>query len=105
MFVICVKKNNKQINPNEITRKVKDSAITIENWEIAINEIRRDKFVLQNVKLLGSMKNNIFDFKFKELNFADGTINAKGIYNFAKNTSKISFEAKNINSNRNNYRS
>lgn len=93
-------KKNKKINPNEITKKVKDIAMTINNWEIAINEIKRDKFVLKNVKLLGNMKNNIFDFKMQELNFADGTVNAKGVYNFAKNTSKMTFEANNINSNK-----
>ena len=89
-----------KIDPNEITKKVADTPITINNWEMAINEIKRDKFVLQNVKLLGSMKNNLFDFKMQELNFADGTINANGNYDFAKNTSKMTFEAKNINSNK-----
>ncbi len=95
-----VKKNNKTINPNEISRKVRDFAMTINNLEIAINEIKRDKFVLQNVKLLGSMKNNIFSFAMKDLSFADGTIHANGVYDFTKNTSKMTFEAKNINSNK-----
>ena len=94
------KKNNKKINPHEITKKVRNADITINNWEIVINEIKRDKFVLQNVKLLGSMKKNIFDFNMKELNFADGTIHAKGVYDFNKNTSKMVFAAKNINSNK-----
>ena len=94
------KKKNKKINPHEITKQVRNADITINNWEIAINEIKRDKFVLQNVKLLGSMKNNIFDFKMQELNFADGTVNANGVYDFTKNTSKMTFEAKNINSNK-----
>jgi len=89
-----------KVDPNEISQKVKDLAITINNWEILINEIKRANFVLQNVKLLGSMKNNIFDFKMQELNFADGTVNANGIYDFAKNTSEMTFEAKNINSNK-----
>ena len=91
-------KTNKKINPHEITKKVRDADVTINNWEIAVNEIKRETFVLQNVKLLGSMKNNVFDFKMNELNFADGIIKAKGIYDFAKNTSKMTFEAKNINS-------
>ena len=94
------KKKKKKINPHEITKQVRNADITINNWEIAINEIKRDKFVLQNVKLLGSMKNNIFDFKMQELNFADGTVNANGIYDFTKNTSKMTFEAQNINSNK-----
>ena len=93
-------KKNKKINPNEITKKVKDSAITINNWEIAINEIKRDKFVLENVTLIGSLKKHIFNFCMKEMKFADGIINADGFYDFAKNISKMTFEAKNINSNK-----
>ncbi len=89
-----------KIDAKEITKKVKDIDITINNWEILINEIKRDKFVLQNVKLIGSMKDNIFDFKMQELNFADGTISANGNYNFIKNTSKMVFAANNINSNK-----
>ena len=87
-----------KIDTKELSKQVKNAGITINDWEIAINEIKRDKFVLQNVKLLGSMKNNIFDFKMQELNFADGTVNANGIYDFSKDKSKMSFEAKNINS-------
>ena len=90
-------KNDKK-DSKDFSKKVKDSAITINNWEIVINEIRRDKFLLQNVKLLGFMKSNIFNFKMEELNFADGTVNASGIYDFSKDKSKMSFEAKNINS-------
>ncbi|MBQ9245372.1 hypothetical protein IJ182_03795, partial [bacterium] len=93
-------KPKRKLNPEDLTKKVRNADITINNWEIAINEIKRDKFVLQNVKLLGSMKNNIFDFKMQELNFADGKINAKGIYDFTKNISKMNFEARNINSNK-----
>ena len=93
-------KKSAKIKPEDFSKKVHDAAITINNWEILINEIRREKFVLQNVKLLGSMKNNIFDFKMQELNFADGTVNANGVYDFAKDTSKMTFEAKNINSNK-----
>lgn len=94
------KKTSKAINPEDISKKVRDAAITINNWEISVKEIIRDKFVLHDVVLLGSMKNNIFDFKMKELNFADGTINANGIYDFTKNTSQMTFEANNINSNK-----
>ena len=74
--------------------------MTINNWEIAINKIIRDKFVLESVKLIGSMKNNVFDFKMKEMKFADGIINANGFYDFGKNISKMTFEAENINSNK-----
>ena len=92
--------SQRTINPEDITKKVKDIDITINNWEILINEIKREAFILKNVKLTGSMKNDIFDFMMNDLNFADGIIHAKGIYNFAKNTSQMTFEAKNINSNK-----
>ena len=87
-----------KIDPNEITKKVADTPITINNWKISINEIRRDKFLLQNANLIGSMKNNVFDFKMNDLKFADGVIHANGVYDFAKNTSKMTFIAENINS-------
>lgn len=93
-------KKNKKIDSKEISEQVKNANITINNWEISVNEIKRDKFVLQNVNLLGSMKNNIFDFKMNDIKFADGIIHAKGIYDFSKNNSKMIFDAKNINSNK-----
>ena len=93
-------KKNKKFNSKDFSKKVKDTDITISNWEILVNEIKRDSFVLKNVKLIGSLKNHIFDFNMKDLNFADGVIRAKGIYDFAKNTSNMTFEAKNIDSNK-----
>ena len=94
------RKKNIKIDSKKISKKVKDIDITINNWEIAINEIIRDKFILKNVKLIGSLKNSIFDFNMQDLFFADGTVHAKGFYNFIKDTSEIIFEAKNINSNK-----
>jgi hypothetical protein len=93
-------KPKKKIDPNDLSKKVKESEMTINNWELVINEIKRDKFVLNDVKLIGSLKKNIFDFSMKDMKFADGLIHAKGIYDFAKNTSKMTFEAQNINSNK-----
>ena len=93
-------KQNKKTEPADFSKKVKDAAVTINNWEIGINEIIRDKFVLKNVNLTGGLKNHIFDFKMKDLGFADGIIRADGVYDFAKNISKMTFEAKNINSNK-----
>ncbi len=93
-------KPKKTIDPNDLSKKVKESEMTINNWELVINEIKRDKFVLNDVKLIGSLKKNIFDFSMKDMKFADGIIHAKGIYDFAKNTSKMAFEAKNIDSNK-----
>ncbi len=93
-------KRKRRPNSTQFPQKVKDIPITINNWEIVINEIKRDKLVLENVKLIGSLKNRVFDFKMNDLNFADGIIKADGVYNFAKDVSKITFEAENINSNK-----
>ena len=93
-------RHKNKLDSKELSKQVKDSGVTINNWEIAINEIKRDKFVLNNVKLIGSLKNSIFDFKMNDMSFADGTIKADGIYDFARNISKMTFEAKNINSNK-----
>ena len=91
---------NGKRDSKDFSKTIKENPMTINNWEIVINKIIRDKFVLENVKLVGSMKNNIFDFKMKEMKFADGTINANGFYDFGKDTSKMTFEAENINSNK-----
>lgn len=93
-------KKIKKIDPKDFTKKVHEADITVNNWEIIINKIQREGFIFENVNLLGSMKNSIFDFKMKELNFADGIVNANGIYNFANNSSNMTFIAKNINSNK-----
>lgn len=93
-------KPQKQINPEDLSQKVKNADITINDWEIGINEIKRDKFILKNVRLIGSLKKDLFRFNMKEMNFADGTINANGVYDFAKNTSNMTFKAENINSNK-----
>ncbi|MBR6163985.1 hypothetical protein IKQ26_08885 [bacterium] len=91
----------REVNAEEITKKVNEAPITIHNWQVLINEIRRgDHFELKNVDLSGALKNHVFDFNMKELSFADGTINANGAYNFKNNSAKMSFEAKNINSNK-----
>ena len=86
--------------PKDFSRTIKENPMTINNWEIAINKIIRDKFMLEDVKLIGSMKNNIFNFNMKEMKFAEGTINANGFYDFGKDFSKMTFEAENINSNK-----
>ena len=93
-------KKPKKAPPKDFSKTVKENPLTINNWEIAINKIIRDKFLLENVKLIGSMKNNIFNFDMKEMKFADGTINANGFYDFGKDFSKMTFEAENINSNK-----
>ena len=87
-----------QVDAKELTKKVNEAPLTINNWQVLINEIKREQFELKNVNLSGALKNNVFNFNMKELSFADGTINANGAYNFKDNSSQMFFEAKNINS-------
>jgi hypothetical protein len=93
-------RKHKKIHSKDFVQKIQQSNITVNNLEMVINEIKREAFVLNNVKLFGSLKNNIFDFTMKELDFADGKISANGNYNFKTHTSDMVFTAENINSNK-----
>lgn len=89
------KKTNQKI---DISSTVKNTDITIENWNIALNEIRKGKIVLNNIKLLGSLKENIFNFAIPKLDYAQGILSATGKYNFNNEFGVIDFTAKDINS-------
>ena len=84
---------------SDIASKIQDADITIENWEIKLNQIKKDRIVLNDIKLLGSLKDDIFRFWMPELEFAHGILAATGKYNFVNDSSCIDFNAKNINSN------
>lgn len=96
-----VKRGKKtSINKNfDISSKVKKADIDINNWKIKLNKIQKDKIALNNINLIGNLKDNIFNFSMPELSFAEGTLSAIGKYNFNDDSSKIDFRAKNINSN------
>lgn len=76
---------NRDIDAKEITFK--------------LGAFKRDNFILQDIVLNGSVKNNLFNFKMPDIYFADGTLSAKGFLNFDNKNSNITFLAKNINSN------
>lgn len=81
------------------SHKVKDFDLTIENWKIKINKIVKDRIVLNNVSLAGSLKNSVFKFQTSDIAFAKGTLGAKGLYDFKKKSSGVRFAAKNVDSN------
>ena len=83
----------------DISSKVKKADIDINNWRIKVNKIKKDKIILDDINLVGSLKNNIFNFDMKELSFAQGILSATGMYNFNNDSSKINFRANDINSN------
>ncbi len=79
--------------------KVKDVDLTIENWKIKVNKFTKDRIVLNNVSLTGSLKNSVFKFSTSDVYFAKGILSAKGLYDFRKNSSLMRFKAKNVDSN------
>ncbi len=86
-------------NIDEISSKVRDIDMTIENWDIKVNTLTMDRIVLKDIELLGNLKDSIFQFAMPELAFANGLLSGKGSYNFNNNSSSIDFSARNIDSN------
>ena len=82
-----------------VAHKIKDFDLTIENWKIRVNKIVKDRIVLNNVLLAGSLKNSVFKFQTSDISFAKGVLSAKGLYNFKKKSSGVRFSAKNVDSN------
>lgn len=78
--------------------KVKNIDITIDNWKIRINKVTKDRIVLNNINLTGNLKNNIFRFSTSGVRFAKGTLSAKGLYDFNKNSSLMCLKIKNVSS-------
>ena len=81
-----------------INRKIKNNDITIDSWKIKLNQIIQNRVVLENVCVSGALKNHIFDFVSSDIGFAEGTMSAKGFYNFKDASSVIDYNAQNINS-------
>ncbi len=81
-----------------LSSRVKDIDLTVENWKIKTSKIIKDKIVLNNVSLTGSLKNHVFRFSTSDIYFAKGTLSAMGLYDFKKNSSLLRFRAKNVDS-------
>ncbi len=79
--------------------KVKDIDVTIDNWKIKINRITKDRIILNNVSLAGSLKDGIFRFSTSDIYFAKGVLSAKGLYDFKKKYSAARFVAKRVDAN------
>lgn len=97
------KKRRKNRNFDDMRKKFysrpRDFDVTIDNWNIRMNELRSGQIILRDIFLYGSLQNKIFEFTMNKLSFADGILEANGRYNFEDNSSSVDFVAKNINSN------
>lgn len=91
--------NLEKLKEIDISSKVMDADVTIENWNIKINKIKKERLVLNDLELRGSLKNDIFTFSMSELNFAQGTLLGNGKYDFRDDSSCIDVSAKGIDSN------
>ena len=93
--------NSKNINRNKIKipTNVKEKKYTIKQGKIRVNKLSKDKIVIENIEILGELKNNIINFYTQEAKFANGTLSANGSYNIGEEISIIDFEAENIDSN------
>ena len=87
-------------SPNkELSAGVRDINMDIDKYNIAVNSIIIKDYPVNNIKLFGSLKDAIFKYNTSEIDFADGKLSAKGIYDFNIDSSIIDFTAKNIDSN------
>ena len=83
----------------KIPEAAKNLDVTIDNWNIKVNEIRYKRVAAKNILLSGNLRNDIFKFYMPHAYFADGKLWAEGLYNFKDNSSVVDFSAENINSN------
>lgn len=96
-------KNSQKINKNgnkiEIPTNVKEKKYLIKQGRIKVNKLTKEKIIIENIEILGDLKNNIINFYTKEARFANGILSANGSYNIKKEIAIIDFEAENIDSN------
>ena len=72
--------------------------ITVDKGHIRVGKIKHPKFELNEVNILGKLKNQIVDFEIPEISYAKGTLIAKGIYNIYSHDADIDFAAADIDS-------
>lgn len=74
--------------------------VHIDNWKVFINQIKKDRLELNQVRLSGSLKENVCNFKSEETILADGFLAASGKYDFNNDSSCIDFIAHDIDFNK-----
>ncbi|MBR6163216.1 hypothetical protein IKQ26_04960 [bacterium] len=100
-YYIKGKPNSKRkptIKPSDIQRKMKNTDITIDSWNIELNKVIRGRIEFENIRLNGFVKNHIFTLENSKMNFAKGTMAANGIFDLRKRSAELDFNAKNIDS-------
>ncbi len=83
----------------EFAQKTKDIEWFVENGSIIVDEIKYNNIVLNDIWLVGNLKNDIASVLMPATSFADGTLYAKGTYDIKEQNADVNFSALNINSN------
>ena len=96
---INVNKSKPKKSNIEIPDSVEDIKIDIDKWKIKMNRISKDRIVLTDILMSGSLKNEVFKFLMPNVKFASGSLSAKGRYDFSDDSASVDFVAKDIDSN------
>ncbi|MBQ9245329.1 hypothetical protein IJ182_03570 [bacterium] len=101
-YIVKKTKTSDKISVPEITNKiqktVKQIDVDVDKWTIKVNKIIRNRLVISDILVTGSIHNNIFNFNVSNLNFAKGSISANGNYNYKDKSSNVKVNAKHIDS-------
>ena len=73
--------------------------ITVNKGKIRVGQVYHPKFLMNNVEIFGSLRNNIVDFTIPQTDYAKGILSAVGKYNVKTHSSDINFLASDIDSN------
>ncbi len=99
--MILNRRKNKELSPVNLDKTVNYYPdITIDNLSIRLDKFLRGNLIIENILIIGSVKNHIFDFSVPNVIFAGGNISAKGIVNLNKKRFKADITADNIDSNK-----
>ncbi|MBQ8475997.1 hypothetical protein IJ531_02940 [bacterium] len=96
-----IKRTYKKSKTNNIKLKnaVKKLDFNIKQARIKLDKLCFRDIVLENLELIGSMKDDLIEFSMPEIRFAQGSLGAAGLYDVQYNSSFIDFYAEQINSN------
>lgn len=93
-------KTKKKIHiSDKVKDKLDDTHFTIEKGKVKLDELKYKDILLNNIELIGSLKEDNVEFIMPSTKFAQGTLYAQGSYDIIYSAADINFSAENINSN------
>lgn len=92
------KKSSIDLSEIDIADTVEELDISIKNWQIKMNKIKKDRILIEDILFTGSVIDNVFSFSMPHTRFANGLLSATGMYDLKEHSSDIIFNAESINS-------